>query len=121
MTRRELLRRSFAAIAVGAGTGLPSFADQTPWPRFLLEWGKRGKAEGECDIPIGMAINRKDEIFVTEFRNNRVQKFSTEGKLLSVLPVPEGPGGIAIDQKGQLFVAHLMLHKITVYEPDGKL
>jgi tripartite motif-containing protein 71 len=120
MTRRELLRRSFAAIAIGVGSGPSSLADHKSWPRLILEWGKRGKDEGEFDIPIGIAINRKDEIFVTEFRNNRVQKFTTGGKLLSVMPVLDGPGGIAVDNKGRLYIAHLMLHKITAYESDGK-
>src|SRR5205085_2939704 len=92
-----------------------------PAPRFLLQWGKRGKAEGEFDIPIGIAISRHDELFVTEFRNNRVQKFDTEGRLKAVYPVVEQPGGIAVDHAGNFYLAHLMPGKITVYSPKGEL
>ncbi len=40
-----------------------------------------------------------DEVFVTDFYNDRVQKFSAEGELLAVLPVLPNPGGIAIGRE----------------------
>src|SRR5258708_34507683 len=89
-TRREFLRKSLAVWAVISIPHVSARADQNPWPRFLQEWGKRGKAEGEFDIPIGIAINRRDGIFVTEFLNNRTQKFNTDGNLLALFHVPEG-------------------------------
>ena len=88
--------------------------------RFETEWGRRGKAEGEFDIPIGIAISRRDEIFVSEFRNNRVQKFDINGRLLAVIPVGEQPGGIAVDQSSDLYVAHQMSGTIAVYNPAGQ-
>ena len=45
-------------------------------PRFVLEWGSQGSDPGQFDFPIGIAINRADEVFVTEFTNARVQSFS---------------------------------------------
>jgi sugar lactone lactonase YvrE len=88
-------------------------------PRFLQEWGKRGAGIGEFDIPIGMAINARDEIFVTEFRNNRVQQFDSHGRFLAALPVDPMPGGIAVAPSGNIYVAHMMLHKIGVYDRNG--
>ncbi len=46
-------------------------------PRFLIEWGKKGSEPGEFHFPIGIAINADDEVFVTDFYNARVQKFSS--------------------------------------------
>src|SRR5207237_3509214 len=89
--------------------------------QFVLAWGKKGKARGDFDAPIGLAINATDEIHVTEFRNNRVQKFSTEGKLLGGFPVAPMPGGLAIDGAGNVYVAPMMSHKICVYSPSGQL
>jgi sugar lactone lactonase YvrE len=119
-TRREflgLLVLSAAAVAI------PAYAvgDEKP-PKFLLEWGNRGKAEGEFDIPIGLAIDRRDEILIAEFRNNRVQRFDRNGKFLFAFTTAyEQPGGIAVDGKGDIYVGHLVPSKITVYNKEGKL
>src|SRR4051812_16916780 len=87
--------------------GTPAVRGDEPAPiRFLREWGHRGKEPGEFHFPIGIAINAADEVFVTDFYNNRVQKFSTEGKLLAVLPVLPNPGGIAISRAGDLYLSH---------------
>src|SRR5262245_33923032 len=84
--------------------------------KFLLQWGKAGKGPGEFQSPIGIAINDKDEIFVGEFKNNRVQKFTSHGKPLSQIPVEKMPGGLAVDKEGRIYVTPLMDHKICVYD-----
>jgi DNA-binding beta-propeller fold protein YncE len=89
--------------------------------KFLLAWGKLGKEPGEFHSPIGIAVNGKDEIFVAEFKNNRVQKFTADGKFLLQVPVEKMPGGLAVDKEGRIYVAPLMSHKICVYDEAGKL
>src|SRR3954453_633766 len=74
-TDRPLDRRS-------AGQG-QVVAAKAATPRFLGEWGKKGSEPGEFHFPIGIAINADDEVFVTDFYNARVQKFSVDGKLLA--------------------------------------
>jgi DNA-binding beta-propeller fold protein YncE len=105
--------------------------EETPSkPRFLLEWGQQGSADGEFDFPIGIAINRADEVFVTDFKNSRVQKFSAEGKFLSAFAVSPFPGGIAVSHDGDVFIAHFGIppsrydeerkrDKIAVFSPSG--
>ena len=101
-------------------------------PRFLLEWGRKGTKNGEFDFPIGIAINRADEVFVTDFYNSRVQKFSSGGKFLFAFEVSPFPGGIALDHEGNLYLSHAGIppsryekprqrDKIAVYSPKGKL
>jgi DNA-binding beta-propeller fold protein YncE len=77
----------------------------------LREWGEEGSEPGEFHFPIGIAINAADEIFVTDFYNDRVQKFSVDGKLLAVIPVLPNPGGIAISRSGDLYLAHFAERK----------
>ncbi|MDB5392180.1 MAG: repeat containing protein [Planctomycetaceae bacterium] len=100
-------------------------------PRFLMEWGERGKETGKFDFPIGIAVNRFDEVFVTDFYNSRVQKFSSQGKFLAAFEVSVFPGGIALDQAGNIYVSHAGIppsrydqprqrDKIAVFSPEGK-
>ena len=95
---------------------------------FISSWGRQGEAPGEFDIPIGIAINGRDEVFVTDHYNNRVQRFDAEGKLLSHFPVKPNPGGIAAHD-GQLFITHFpgssktketVPDRVTVYSEDGQ-
>src|SRR5262245_8426442 len=99
-------------------------------PRFLLEWGKQGSEPGDLHFPIGIAINPRDDVFVADFYNDRVQRFSADGKFLSVFATLPHPGAIALDGDGNLVISHFGIAKqneerkpdrITVYSPDGKL
>lgn len=88
---------------------------------LVLQFGGKGDEPGKFHSPIGIAINAKDELFITEFHTSRVQKFDTEGKWLAAFPVAKHPGGIALDAAGNIYVAPLLEHKICVYDPNGKL
>lgn len=119
LTRRSLLQWSGYSLLSPSVLGFTE-PPKVIAPRPLLQWGKRGKGEGEFDILIGIAVNQKDEVFVAEFRNNRVQKFDSEGRFLATFPVPEYPGGLAVNRQGHLYVAHLLSGKITVLDEKGK-
>src|SRR3954469_2794910 len=102
---RVVICYSFLLIA-SQGIASPMTANAGERPRFLLEWGRKGTNNGEFDFPIGIAINRADEVFVTDFYNSRVQKFSRDGKLLAVIATLPSPGGIAVSRSGDLYLAH---------------
>ncbi len=120
-------RRQFLASIGGAGFCLLSSrrgsADTDPIsaPVFLLEWGGYGSAEGEFDSPVGIAIGQDDHIYVSEFRNERVQRFTPDGRFLSQIKVQPHPGGVALDEEGTIFVAHWNSHKVAAYSPAGEL
>ncbi len=98
-------------------------------PRFLLAWGKKGDRPGEFYSPIGLAVNKKDEVFVTDLNNARLQKFSPEGKYLGGFDLPRDTparrssqaGGIAIDDAGLIYLSYMAQHRIQVYTETGKL
>jgi sugar lactone lactonase YvrE len=98
----------------------PSKAPKTP-PRFLLSWGKNGTGDGEFSACVGIAIGPGDVLHTAEFRNQRVQKFSSEGRFLGSFPVQPHCGGLAVDPKGNVYVAHWNSNKIGVYSPQGAL
>src|SRR5262245_27211680 len=116
--RRDLFLAGAAALLGESAWGA---APPTRTLRPLLAWGGRGKAAGQLDVPIGLAIDARDRVHVTEFRNNRVQRFSPDGKPLGAFPVEPMPGGVAVDRDGNVYVAPLMSHEVCVYSPAGRL
>jgi sugar lactone lactonase YvrE len=98
-------------------------------PKLLLTWGKKGDQPGEFYSPIGIAINAKDEVFVTDLNNARLQKFTADGKYLGGFDLPwDNPkrrssqaGGIALDGKGLIYLSFMAQDRVGVYTEDGKL
>ncbi len=97
--------------------------------RFLTTWGSEGTEPGQFNIPIGIAINKDDEIFVCDHYNNRVQKFDADGKLLAHFTVLNNPGAITVDGEGILYITHFPAtgkskerfpDRVTVYRPSGE-
>lgn len=89
-------------------------------PAFTLSWGGKGAADGQFQSPIDIAVNEADELYVTEFHGQRVQKFTAEGQFLLSFPVADHPGGIAVDRQGNVYVAPLLGHQVRVFAPDGR-
>ncbi|WP_373651276.1 MULTISPECIES: SMP-30/gluconolactonase/LRE family protein [unclassified Schlesneria] len=94
---------------------------ELPPPRFLLEWGSHGKEDGQFDACVGIAISSDDIVYTAEFRNQRIQKFTTEGKFLGGFAVQPHAGGLTVDADGNVYVAHWNSNKIAVYSPEGML
>ena len=105
---------------------------QTDGFKWLLSWGRKGEAPGEFHSPIGIAIDKNDEILVTDANNGRVQRFNTDGKYLGGFDLPrDNPknpkrrtgmaGGILVDGDGLIYVSFMSQHRIVVFTSDGKL
>jgi DNA-binding beta-propeller fold protein YncE len=106
----------------------PAQEKDPPQPRFLLTWGKKGDKPGEFYSPIGIAINNKDEVYVTDVNNARVQKFTADSKHLGGFDLPldepkrksNQAGGIAVDEDGLIYLAYMQQHKVQVYNDKGE-
>ena len=49
---------------------------------FVKSWGERGTGPGQFVVPHGLAIDNKDNIFVADRGNARIQVFDTNGKFI---------------------------------------
>jgi sugar lactone lactonase YvrE len=115
-------------MVVLVGHGLHT-AGEVKEPRFLLAWGRQGDAPGEFSSPIGIAVSRKDEVYVTDANNARVQKFTADGMHLGGFDLPRDrperraslAGGIAVDHSGQIYVSFMQQDRVAVYADDGRL
>lgn len=69
-------------------------------------WGAPGSAPGQFNTPWGIAVTN-DVVYVVDSNNNRVQKFTTQGALVTdwnVTTTFAQPQGIALDANGDVYV-----------------
>jgi sugar lactone lactonase YvrE len=122
VSRRQFLGGAGVTVfsLLTARTGAAETESEDP-PRFLLQWGRHGKEPGEFDACVGIAIGQNDEVYTAEFRNQRVQRFTPDGKFISAFPVQPHAGGLAVDREGVVYVAHWNSNKLAAYSPAGEL
>ena len=88
--------------------------------------GVHGTGTGEFDGPSGMVFDPDDNLFVVDHKNNRVQKYASDGQYLAAFGSQgngEGefnlPWGGAIDAEGALYVADWGNDRIQKFSSEG--
>jgi len=82
-------------------------------------------------MPWGITLNHKDEILISDWRNNRICVYDKKGKFLkSFGEIPSslgsdyeqlsGPAGISVDNDGDIYVADRNNNRIVIYDREGK-
>ena len=122
LRRREFLAGAgLGCLSVLSGIRRAASDDSQPSAQFLLEWGKHGALEGEFNACVGIAIGKDGEVYTAEFRNERVQRFTSDGAFLGSFPIQPHAGGLAVDAEGNVYVAHWNSNKLAAYSPTGEL
>ena len=90
------------------------------------EWGEHGSGEGQLNGPSGIAFDSEDNLYVVDSLNDRVQKFTRDGRYLmgwGGSGTGEGqfrrPWGIAIDADGDVYVVDWGNDRVQKFSPDG--
>jgi len=101
--------------------------------KLLRHIGVPGKkhtstAPGEFGGASNVALDRDNNVYVTDTMNNRVEIFDAEGNFISQFGKHgDGPGyfarpkGIAVDCDGHIWVADQYQDRVQVYNRDGDL
>ncbi len=97
-----------------------------PFGKFISSIGSWGLLQGELFRPKGVAIDRKNRVFITDSYTGAVQAFTDMGSFIGVLcendekKVFRTPVGIFIDRNDRLFVVEMRANKITVMKLSGE-
>ncbi|MGE0756267.1 MAG: NHL repeat-containing protein [Pirellulaceae bacterium] len=102
-----------------------------PDGQFELQWGKHGNAPGDFVQPRGMAVDARDQLYVTDACNHRIQIFDvsvTPPRLVRLWGREgSGPGelrypyGIELDPEGNVYIAEFGNSRVQKFTAEGKL
>lgn len=92
------------------------------------EFGRRGKGDGEFNLPTDVAVAPDGTVYVLDSGNFRVQAFEAGGEFLrafgsngSNLGQFARPRGIATDPEGNIYVTDGFFRNVQVFNPRGQL
>jgi sugar lactone lactonase YvrE len=85
-------------------------------------------APGEFAKPVGVAVDKDGNAFITDTWNTRVEVFDADGTFIRAFgEAGDGPGyfarpkGISIDGDGHVWVADAVQDRVQVFTPEGRL
>lgn len=105
---------------VGDGYGNSRVVKFSKDGKFLLAWGKKGKAEGEFNLPHAVRLDSKGNVYVADRENDRIQVFDAAGKYLWQFG-GFAPFGLFITQDDTLFVADGRANRVLKMTLEGKI
>jgi DNA-binding beta-propeller fold protein YncE len=91
----------------------------------VTQWGSVGSGDGQFSNPAGVATDAAGNVYVADFGNHRIQKFTGTGVYLTQwgsFGSGDGqfstPRGVATDVDGNVYVADQGNHRIQKFGPD---
>ena len=79
--------------------------------------------DGEFNLPWGIAQDKDWQIYIADWRNDRIQKFTPEGEFIAAYGSTgdgEGefnrPSGLAVDSDGNMFIADWGNQRVQVLD-----
>jgi hypothetical protein len=77
-------------------------------------------------MPWGIAVDDQGEVYVADWRNDRIQKFSADGTFQCMFGTSGSadgqfnrPTGVAVDSHGDIYVADWGNNRVQLFNPDG--
>jgi serine/threonine protein kinase/DNA-binding beta-propeller fold protein YncE len=93
---------------------------------WMRKVGSKGVADGQLQLPSGLAIDRFNQLYVVDYGTSKVSVFSKAGifqRSFGGKGTGKGmfnvPRGIAIDRYDRLYVADSLNHRIQVFSTNG--
>ena len=96
--------------------------------QFLNKFGGKGSEDGQMISPHSIDIDKDGNVYVTDTGNDRIQKFTSDGKFILKWG-EEGNGDGEFDKLHDVYVdrsskyvytLELINHRVQKFTPDGK-
>ncbi|MBI2864114.1 MAG: hypothetical protein HYX94_06080 [Chloroflexi bacterium] len=116
-------RRVGGTLSVVSGTLVPSTGLEV---YHIATWWQPAP-DGQFNYPSDVAVDGTGDVYVTDWINKRVQKFSGDGRFLAKWGSPgngdgqfDWPGGIAVDGAGNVYVSDESNARVQKFSSDGR-
>jgi hypothetical protein len=128
---REVCRVSFlifSALLIMSSllVDVPVFAATGDLYEFVWKWGTEGTGNGQFNYPHSVAVDGSGNVYVADYNNDRIQKFTSTGVYVTKWGSPglgEGqfnhPTSVAVDQLGYVYVADMGNNHIQKFTSTG--
>ncbi|HEV7666497.1 MAG TPA: PA14 domain-containing protein [Chloroflexota bacterium] len=83
--------------------------------------GDAGTGLGKFKQPMTLAFGPDDSMFVSDWENSRVQRWSADRQPINAWPTPVHAWGIAVDSLGRVFLPDGDHHLVRMFGSDGTL
>jgi DNA-binding beta-propeller fold protein YncE len=95
-------------------------------PKYSLaaRWGEEGKGPGQFAEPHGICLDAEGNVLVTDGPNNKVYRFTHEGKLMGELAGAspfDSPRDVTVDAAGNIFVVDSPAARVQKFDSKGQL
>ncbi|MCK5684168.1 SBBP repeat-containing protein, partial [bacterium] len=118
---------SGAAVVDGAYTiGFSTSVNLSDDYQFGGMWCSPGSGTGQLFYPWGIAIDSKGNYYITDYANDRIQKFDTNWnfiKMWGTRGIGSGqffhPTGIAVDKDDNIYVSEFDNNRIQKFDSEG--
>ena len=94
--------------------------------QYISQFGTPGSGNGQFNGPQGIALDSSSNIYVADYYDNRVEKFSSSGTYISQFGTPgsgdgqfNNPLGITLDSSGNIYVADSGNNRIEEFSSSG--
>lgn len=91
---------------------------------YVTQWGSTGTRSGQFNLPFGIAV--AGYVYVSDMRNDRIQKFTTDGAFIAQWGSEgsgdgqlDGPSGMVIDQSGNINVVEMFNSRVQKFSRTG--
>jgi hypothetical protein len=93
---------------------------------FLTQWGTKGTGDGQFNQPMGIAVDKAGYVYVSDFWNHRIEKFTSNGEFVTAwgsygtgVGQFDRPTGIAADKIGNIYVSDTWNNRIQKFTNEG--
>ncbi len=88
--------------------------------KYLLEWGKKGAAEGEFNVPHAIRLDSRGNVYVADRENKRIQVFDSNGIFLRQMS-GFAPFGLFITEDDTVYVVDGLANNALQMTLEGKI
>ena len=110
-------------LAFGLGIMLLSLAGQTLQAQGLADLVAEGatltKLAGDFRFTEGPAVDKAGNVYFSDIPNQRIHKWSVDGKLSTVREMSGGANGLVFAANGDLYACEGTARRVTSMAPDG--